>query len=250
MARTAATLVGATLLACGAAVLTPPANSDLESARSAYETAAEDPAIPQKAADELARAEETLGRADAAWRQGAAGRDIELLAYLVKRRVLVARAAASREAGDADLPAEDPTQIAAASGPQLQRELAELEAQHLDVALTSRGLVVTLARSLFGPSELKPLAREMLDRVARFLSQNPGRPVSVEGYTDTTGSESYNDRVSLERAEAASSYLQLRGVPTSQLSATGHGSERPRFPNSSRAGRRLNRRVEIVIAPT
>ena len=230
------------VLACATVSAIPP-TPELQSARTAYQSAAANAAVREKAAPQLAEAERVLQRAEAALGSGADAREIALLSHLAERRVLRARSVAGADPADAI----SSRAATAPQGPEREKELTELRAKALDVEAGARGTVVTLSRSLFDGSEPKPLAQLMLDRVAEFLASHPGRRVSVEGYTDNMGGAGYNERVSTERAQAVARYLQGRGVAPGRLSASGFGDRQPLASNSSPAGRRLNRRVEIVI---
>ena len=72
--------------------------------------------------------------------------------------------------------------------------------------------------------------------------------VVIEGHTDSTGSAMYNFDLSQRRASAVSHFMQVQGLRSQRLSATGLGMDRPVADNSSAEGRRRNRRVEIVIS--
>ena len=72
----------------------------------------------------------------------------------------------------------------------------------------------------------------------------------VVGHTDSSGSETYNQALSERRADAVADYLQRRGVPGGSLTALGRGEMEPRESNDTAAGRALNRRVEIFVAPS
>ncbi|MBW2410792.1 MAG: OmpA family protein, partial [Deltaproteobacteria bacterium] len=80
-----------------------------------------------------------------------------------------------------------------------------------------------------------------------YAIANPGVKVSVEGYTDSSGSYSYNISVSQFRANTIKSYLVGKGVNPAQITAAGLGPESPIAGNDTEAGRRQNRRVEIKL---
>ncbi len=105
------------------------------------------------------------------------------------------------------------------------------------------------AASLFrsNDAQLLPAAQTKLDEVAVALLTN-GRPVSIEGYTDSKGSQSRNIDLSQRRAESVRSYLITRGLPADRVVAKGMGPDRPIADNTSAEGRANNRRVEIVVA--
>lgn len=113
-----------------------------------------------------------------------------------------------------------------------------------------RGTIITLSGSVLfrsNDSQLLPAALVRLDQVAEALVAR-GQHVSVEGYTDSRGSQSTNLNLSQRRAESVRSYLVTRGFPTEKIEARGMGPDRPIADNSSAEGRANNRRVEIVIA--
>ena len=96
-------------------------------------------------------------------------------------------------------------------------------------------------------NDLPDEAFEALDRIAEFMIHNPESKVSVKGYTDSSGSRSYNISVSQFRANTIKSYLVGKGVRSSHINAVGLGPENPIASNTTEAGRRSNRRVEIEL---
>jgi outer membrane protein OmpA-like peptidoglycan-associated protein len=98
-------------------------------------------------------------------------------------------------------------------------------------------------------AEVKSQFRPVLDQLGRSIQQFPGTLVQVEGHTDSTGSVSYNQTLSENRAASVRSYLIQRGVDRERMYAVGYGVTRPIADNSTPAGRAQNRRVEILIVP-
>jgi outer membrane protein OmpA-like peptidoglycan-associated protein len=94
---------------------------------------------------------------------------------------------------------------------------------------------------------LKPGASRNLDRLVQLLTEHPGRRVQVDGFTDSVGSDSYNEELSQRRANAVREALIARGVEPSRIGAQGYGKAYPVASNSDSGGRQLNRRVEVVI---
>jgi OOP family OmpA-OmpF porin len=100
----------------------------------------------------------------------------------------------------------------------------------------------------FDKATLTPEARRLLDDVAVKLKANPGAKVGIEGHTDAMGSEPYNERLSLARANAVREYLISAGVPGSQIAdVRGYGESKPIASNDTEEGRAENRRVEIIV---
>ena len=96
-----------------------------------------------------------------------------------------------------------------------------------------------------GRAELKPGLRPVLDELGRGLDRD--MRITVVGHTDSTGSDSVNDPLSRDRAEAVRDYLSVRGVPRDRITVVGRGSREPVASNDSDSSRSQNRRVEIFL---
>jgi len=261
--------VAAVLSACASA---PQRNDQLEQARAEVQTLAADPMAQQAAGSDLDQARASLNQADSAFQQKRPAQQVNQLAYLALRhaqagaaRISEARArqqvakaqeernriqlqARERETEAAKAEAATARNTAAAAQSQLanaRQELNDLQAKQTD-----RGLVMTLSDVLFdtGKATLKPGATRDLDRLARALKDNPSTRVKIEGYTDSVGSDSYNQELSERRARAVADALQSRGVPADRYQIEGLGKEFPVATNNTPAGRQQNRRVEIVFS--
>ncbi len=101
----------------------------------------------------------------------------------------------------------------------------------------------------YNSAVLKPGAYSEIDRVARVLVNYPQTRIRVEGHTDSTGSEQYNQVLSEQRARAVRDALIQRGVDPRRVEVIGFGESRPIATNNTEAGRQMNRRVSIVIIP-
>jgi len=116
----------------------------------------------------------------------------------------------------------------------------------------ARGMVITLSGQVLfvtGKAELLPSAQDQLTLVAKALQdQGEIKPIVVEGYTDSVGSESNNMKLSQDRANAVRSFLVGKGLPSDKLTAVGKGKSSPVASNDTADGRANNRRVEIVVA--
>ena len=127
---------------------------------------------------------------------------------------------------------------------QLESELSELKARQTD-----RGVILTLGDILFktGKAVLMSGAMRTMDILADFLKKYPERNVFIEGFTDSTGSETYNLGLSQQRANAVRDALTANGITTERIATKGYGEQFPIAGNNTQAGRQQNRRVEIVI---
>jgi OOP family OmpA-OmpF porin len=99
----------------------------------------------------------------------------------------------------------------------------------------------------FNSARLTASARRTLDRVAAGLRGQPDMRVAIGGHTDSIGSDSYNDRLSRERAASVLNFLANLGVKSSRMEANGYGESRPVADNDSDEGRARNRRVEFTV---
>ena len=94
---------------------------------------------------------------------------------------------------------------------------------------------------------LRDESEETLQAIADIMEEYPTTDFHIEGHTDSTGAESYNQKLSQERAEAVMNYLVEAGISQDRISATGYGESQPIATNSTREGRQQNRRVEISL---
>jgi OOP family OmpA-OmpF porin len=96
-------------------------------------------------------------------------------------------------------------------------------------------------------ANIKPASIPVLDKNVMLLRQYPELRVVIEAHTDSTGSEDYNSKLSLKRAEAIYNYFISQGISANRMKTIGYGETRPIADNSTAEGRALNRRVEIRI---
>ncbi len=98
-----------------------------------------------------------------------------------------------------------------------------------------------------GSSTLTSTSRYNIQKLANILTRYDDTNIVVEGHTDSSGSEAYNQRLSEQRAESVASLLRAYGVYGSRISTVGYGETRPVASNETTEGQRLNRRVEVLI---
>jgi outer membrane protein OmpA-like peptidoglycan-associated protein len=96
---------------------------------------------------------------------------------------------------------------------------------------------------------LKPGAYQEINRVAQVLVQYPQTNIQIAGHTDSSGSEAYNQELSERRAMSVKNALTNQGVDPARMRTLGFGEGMPVADNSTEAGRQLNRRVVVTIAP-
>ncbi len=274
-----ASLAG-TAVGCAAALPSP----ELVEARTSYKRATTGPAAAHTPAD-LENARQALAKAESAFTEAPGAETTRDLAYVANRKALLAEARgrmteSDKAAATADnefkttavnklnmtkeqleaAKAQGATTAAALTTERAARIEAEKRAKEaLDrlsalasIKEESRGTVITLSGSVLFPtdkSELLPGAAERLNQVADALKEQPERSVTVYGYTDSQGNDSYNMTLSQKRADSVRTYLIGRGIPTDVIVAEGKGKADPVATNATADGRANNRRVEIVLAP-
>lgn len=137
-------------------------------------------------------------------------------------------------------------------GHQMDQQAKSLD-DDLEGATVSRvgeGIVVTFDSGIlfdFDSSTLRSTARSNLEELAENLRQYDRTDVLILGHTDATGSDSYNQQLSEQRAGSAASYVQSLGIASERVSTRGMGENDPVATNDTAEGRQLNRRVEVVI---
>lgn len=265
---------------CGAAV----APQELHSARDTL-SKAETTEAPKVAPVKLEEAKQALAAADAAFTNGEDEAEVKTLSHIAVRRAEIAVAAANKIVADKEVEqaekdrlelssdALDSTQKRLSKTEEEARrkatELAEerkarkaaekkaaaaLASLHeiAKVKEESRGVVITLSGSVLfatGKYHLLPIAKEKLNEVAQALKDQGYKKLVVEGHTDSRGSDTKNQELSLLRAQEVRSHLVSQGIESAKIEAAGRGEVSPVADNSTAEGRANNRRVEIVVTP-
>ena len=264
-------LVGASLsvlfLACGGAAVAP---QELLDARTAYAEAAKGPAADLAPA-QLDTAKVSLDGAEQSFKEEGAEQVTKDLAYIAQRRAELAAAEGGREKAERKRAAADKDfKTAQIEGLQKTKEQLNAEkaarvdaekkaaaamsslAEIAKVKEESRGVVITLSGSVLfatNQSSLLAIAKDKLDQVASALQGQGFKAIVVQGYTDSRGNASDNERLSLKRAQSVRDHLVSRGLPSDKVTAEGLGASKPVADNGTADGRAENRRVEIVVTP-
>lgn len=228
-------------------------NQALIDAEDFYATTKQNENVLRYAPNELQRAEEALNLAAVAESE----QDMTSLAYVGLTRTQTALAIAERKVAKAKLAelsqTKDEARLAARDlqieSAQADADALRLQLEALQAVSTDRGMVMTLGDVLFatGKADLQPGAMNTVDRLAVFLSEYPDKTVVIEGFTDNTGTDAFNQGLSERRAAAVESALIQAGVSPGRISTIGYGKARPIADNGTAEGRLRNRRVEIVI---
>ena len=132
----------------------------------------------------------------------------------------------------------------------LRAQLLDQFNRVLETRDTPRGLVVNMGDVLFatGKYNLRPEAQIALAKLSGIILSHPGLNLAVEGYTDSTGSDDFNMKLSQQRANTVRDYLISQGLSADSVTAQGFGKADPVESNDTAAGRQKNRRVEIVVS--
>jgi outer membrane protein OmpA-like peptidoglycan-associated protein len=137
-------------------------------------------------------------------------------------------------------------------GHQMDQQAKEID-QSVTGAKVERvgeGIQVTFDSGLlfdFDSDRIRSDAAANLNELANSLNKFPNSDLLIVGHTDSRGEDAYNQNLSQRRANAASAYLQGRGVPANRIRTSGRGETEPVASNDSESGMQQNRRVEIAI---
>jgi outer membrane protein OmpA-like peptidoglycan-associated protein len=142
--------------------------------------------------------------------------------------------------------------VGAAVGRRMDKQEQELrQIEGVEVTRPSEGQIdVRLTNDILfdhNSASLRGASRSTLDDLGDNFRQYPDNRLIVEGHTDSTGTDAYNQKLSEQRASSVADYLIDRGVSASKITVYGFGEARPKAGNDTAEGRQLNRRVEIHI---
>lgn len=102
----------------------------------------------------------------------------------------------------------------------------------------------------FDKAVLKPAGKQSLDELFSKLGDMDLEVIIAVGHTDSVGTDKYNQKLSVRRAEAVKTYLKSKGVDPARIYTEGKGEKQPVASNKTAAGRAKNRRVEIEVVGT
>jgi outer membrane protein OmpA-like peptidoglycan-associated protein len=203
-------------------------------------------AAQQAAAAAQQQSDEDAKKRAAAEQAEAMARQQQASALEAERKAQAATASALAAADQAQKDREQAIQQKEAMRARL---LAQLN-QVLQTRDTAKGLIVSMPDVLFDFNKytLKAEARERLAKISGIVLAYPDLKLQIDGYTDSVGSDAYNQTLSDKRAEAVRDFLVSNGVGMNNVAAEGMGKADPVADNSTAQGRQLNRRVEMIVS--
>ena len=134
----------------------------------------------------------------------------------------------------------------------LEKYVTSVSFRKLDRITVKQFMPVSISMALMlftsGKADLNGGTTGHLDRLVAFLNHYTDRTVMIVGYTDSVGSQDYNQGLSERRAQSVSFYLNRQGIDAARLSSAGRGESDPIAGNDTASGRQQNRRVEVTIS--
>jgi len=131
-----------------------------------------------------------------------------------------------------------------------QAKEIEKELPSAKVERVGEGIIVDLSDKVlfnFDKSDLTQTAQNSLDKIIVVLNKYPDTNIEIQGHTDSKGSNSYNQTLSVKRATSVDNYLTTKKIANSRLTVKGFGEGAPKYTNDTDEGRTQNRRVEFLI---
>jgi outer membrane protein OmpA-like peptidoglycan-associated protein len=137
-------------------------------------------------------------------------------------------------------------------GVYMDKQARELEqkVENAKVERIGEGIKLTFDSGLlfgFDSYQISDATRKNLENMAEVLKDYDETDILIEGHTDNVGEETYNQKLSVNRADAVADYLRQNNVKRNRLVTKGYGESQPIASNADAKGQRLNRRVEVVI---
>jgi outer membrane protein OmpA-like peptidoglycan-associated protein len=129
---------------------------------------------------------------------------------------------------------------------------AQLQGTGVSVTRSGNDLILNMPGNITfktASADLNASFFRVLDSVSLVLKEYDKTLIDIEGHTDSDGSDTYNQQLSLERATSVGSYLNSRGVNGQRIVTYGAGEVRPIASNDNAAGKQQNRRVELKLQP-
>lgn len=241
--RTTTGVLAAGMIAAGCS--TAPKASDVAAADTAIgnagqavDQAAADPHVPKYAPSELDRASASLEQAKTAWNKKHDLKTTTHLAYIAQQRAATAQQLANARAS------EEVVRVAAVERDRAAQMAATARPATPGTEVAQQGL----AGFASGKAKLPPSSARAINDLATTLKDNPDRKVVIEGHTDSVGGPRYNQALAMKRAEAVRAALLRYKIDPGRILVGAQGEANPVASNDTSAGRRENRRVDVIVA--
>jgi len=258
------------LLAVAACSSAPQPNPHIQQLETALSQAYADPFVADRGATQLRQAEATLRTARSAWmdkKENIADHNIEMSeAYLQLATLKGSQARTSAQIeklkstqGDVRVESRDrqlnqaqmeaQAQTAKAQAMQTELDQARGALKEYEIQQRELGATLVLQDLMFevDSSNLRAGAENRLLPLIKYLQASPTTNIRIEGHTDSTGSDSYNQDLSARRAESVGAALSMAGIDRARIQTAGMGESKPIASNDTVSGREQNRRVEITL---
>jgi outer membrane protein OmpA-like peptidoglycan-associated protein len=139
-----------------------------------------------------------------------------------------------------------------AIGHYMDKQAAEIEKdiEGAKVERIGEGIKITFDSGILfdvNSSTLKPAASDNIKKLAVILNKYPDTDILIEGHTDNSGEDKYNEELSVKRAEAVSNYTKQQGIKGPRITTVGYGETQPIESNETVEGKAKNRRVDIAL---
>lgn len=243
---------------------TPDVNpTTVQKAEQAYEKIETDSLVAKNAPMALKKAGEAVENANHFQKNGNSSAYVEKQADIALLSVKIARKTAELKASQDEV-RQISEELRALEDSLLQKETNRRESErkamsaeeflrnlyNFEAEKTDRGWVIRFKNISFDSerASLTSRAEQPVNELTDFLLQFPERNIIIEGHTDNTGSESFNQKLSQQRADVIRDALIARGISDSRIMSIGFGEAYPVASNKTETGRRENRRVEVFIS--
>jgi outer membrane protein OmpA-like peptidoglycan-associated protein len=243
---------------------TPDVNpTAVQQAQEAYKKIESDTLVVKNAPMALKKAEEAVENANHFQKNGNSPAYVAKHANMAMLRVEIARKTAELKASQDEFQ-KTSSELRSLEDSLLQNETNRTASQrnamsaeeslknfyNFEAQRTDRGWVVRFKNISFASEKasLTSRAERPINELTDFLLQYPERNMIIEGHTDNTGSESFNRKLSQQRADVIRNAIIARGISDSRIMSIGFGEQYPVESNKTEAGRRINRRVEVFIS--
>src|SRR5690606_29623738 len=137
-------------------------------------------------------------------------------------------------------------------GKKMDKQAEEIknEVPGAKVERVGEGIVVEFSSAVlfgFDQSSLSSSAQSTLNDLVTILNKYPDTDLEIQGHTDNTGTDKYNQALSERRASTVANYLTSHGIALERVRTVGLGESSPKYTNDTESGRAQNRRVEFLI---